>query len=94
MNKTKRDRTLSNPSEANRLAFGDRGFNVLDNTSTANTDTLYGVLQGLTDTSFTCNNNSVTGDQTVNITIKEGFSLYGNFDNINITSGSLIGYIK
>jgi len=85
-------RDISKDTEANRLSFGDRGLRIL--TTIGQPGEIYGVLEAIEDCEFTADCNSNGGIDSIDLTLKEGRLLYGNFDNIDIASGSLVGYLK
>lgn len=70
---------------------GGEGLKILNNSYTDNND-VFRALSALEETvvEFT---NTKKGTKTISITIPQGMSVYGLFKNIQITSGTLIGYL-
>jgi len=85
-----------NPRESQRdfrgMAFGDKGF-VVVNSGDAPTKYIYRAITVLEDAVITVKQINVEGHPDTNLTLTAGTTIYGMFDPINVTSGTIIAYI-
>lgn len=80
-------------SEFQKLSFGDKGLRVISSNSLEGEN--FCAIQALEFTTFSADNNTVDGDISVtNLSIGSGVIVYGNFDNISVSTGKIIAYLR
>jgi hypothetical protein len=82
-------------SEFYKLSFGDKGLRLLNASSTSVTDEHFAAIFALEDAVITTTCNTTGGDASLtSLSLSAGFVIYGNFDDITVTSGKIIGYLR
>lgn len=74
-----------------RQSFGQKGFRRITSSFVPVANEEYRVIVPLEETVLTVV--SLVGDNLTSITIPAGYSLYGLFSSVSVTSGSAIAYI-
>lgn len=74
-----------------RQSFGQKGFRRITSGFTPVTDEQYRVVCAIEDSTISVT--SYAGDNLSSIAIPAGFSVYGLFSSVSVSSGSVIAYI-
>tara|TARA_R110000803_G_C11839887_1_gene304436 strand:+ start:175 stop:447 length:273 start_codon:yes stop_codon:yes gene_type:complete len=86
---------LYNTSEFQKLSFGDKGLRILSAAGTSVVGENFCAIQAIESSVISCDINAIGGDASVSsLTLGAGVVIYGNFDNITVTSGKIISYIR
>ena len=82
-------------SEFQKLSFGDKGLRIIDNGSTSLVGENFCAIQAVEFTTLSADCNSDNGDTSItSLSIGSGATIYGNFDNVSITTGKVIAYLR
>lgn len=85
---------VQSPGQANMVAFGQLGIRRLTSAAISVSGEYFAVLQAMEDTVLDLDIDCELGDSSLStFTLPAGYYLHGRFHNVDITSGSLIGYL-
>ncbi len=82
---------LANPGNHQLATFGQKGFNHLTGSQTANLGTHYNAITCLATATLTVV--SVNGNDLTSISIPAGITIYGLFTTVTIAEGTVLAYI-
>lgn len=86
---------ITDPYGADKMAFGGFGQDLINSSFSAVAGTVYGILYVREETVISFKNRLPGGTKTVTAqTCYAGETLYGEFYDIAVASGSVRGYIK
>ena len=86
---------LYSASEFQKLSFGDKGLRVLASGSTSVVGENFCAIQSLESSVISCDIDTVGGDALItSLALGAGVVIYGNFDDITVTSGKIISYLR
>jgi hypothetical protein len=78
-----------------KLSFGDNGLRYLAAGSTSTAGESFGAIQVITAATISCDIDAPSGDASISsLALPGGTIIYGNFDDINVVSGSVIAYLR
>lgn len=81
--------------EFQRLSFGDKGLRVLSTGSTSTAGENFCAIQALEGSTISCDIDTTGGDTSLtSLFLSTGQVIYGNFDDVNVSSGKIIAYIR
>lgn len=86
---------LYSTSDFQKLSFGDNGFRLLSAGETSVGGEGFGAIQIIDSAVISCDSNAVGGDASLaSVSLFAGTIIYGNFDNVSVTSGKVIAYLR
>jgi len=78
-----------------KVSFGDYGFRILSSGETSVANENFAAIQVLADCVVSFTNNTEGGDTTItSLSLNAGQAIYGNFEDISLSSGKLIAYLR
>jgi len=78
-----------------KVSFGDYGFRVLSSGETSVANETFAAIQVLADCVVSLTNNTQGGDTTItSLSLSAGQAIYGNFEDVSVTSGKVIAYLR
>ena len=78
-----------------KVSFGDYGFRILSSGETSVENEAFAAIQVLADCVVSFTNNTEGGDTTItSLSLNAGQAIYGNFEDISLSSGKLIAYLR
>jgi len=78
-----------------RASFGDYGLRILSSGETSVANENFAAIQVLADCVISMTNSTDGGDTTItSLSLSAGQAIYGNFENISVTSGKIIAYLR
>ena len=78
-----------------KVSFGDYGLRILSSGETSVANEAFAAIQVLADCVVSFTNNTDGGDTTItSLSLNAGQAIYGNFENISLSSGKLIAYLR
>ena len=86
---------LYNTSDFQKLSFGDNGLRVVNAGSTTTPGESFGAIQVIDSAVISCDIDAIGGDASLtSVSLFAGTIIYGNFDDISVTSGKIIAYLR
>ena len=77
------------------MSFGDNGLRYLATGDTNVGGESFGAIQVIDSAVISCNIDAVGGDASLtSVSLFAGTIIYGNFDNVSVTSGKVIAYLR
>jgi hypothetical protein len=78
-----------------KVSFGDYGLRILSSGETSVANEAFAAIQVLADCVVSFTNNTDGGDTTItSLSLNAGQAIYGNFEDISLSSGKLIAYLR
>lgn len=78
-----------------KVSFGDYGLRILSSGETSVANEAFAAIQVLADCVVSFTNNTEGGDITItSLSLNAGQAIYGNFEDISLSSGKLIAYLR
>jgi len=78
-----------------KLSFGDNGLRYLATGDTSVGGESFGAIQVIDSAVISCDIDAVGGDASLtSVALFAGTIIYGNFDNVSVTSGKIIAYLR
>ena len=78
-----------------KVSFGDYGLRILSSGETSVANEAFAAIQVLADCVVSFTNNTEGGDNTItSLSLNAGQAIYGNFEDISLSSGKLIAYLR
>jgi len=78
-----------------KVSFGDYGLRILSSGETSVANETFAAIQVLADCVVSFTNNTEGGDTTItSLSLNAGQAIYGNFEDISLSSGKLIAYLR
>ena len=78
-----------------KVSFGDYGLRILSSGETSVENEAFAAIQVLADCVVSFTNNTDGGDTTItSLSLNAGQAIYGNFEDISLSSGKLIAYLR
>ena len=78
-----------------RASFGDYGLRILSSGETSVANENFAAIQVLADCVISMTNSTDGGDTTIiSLSLSAGQAIYGNFEDISVTSGKVIAYLR
>jgi ethanolamine utilization microcompartment shell protein EutS len=82
-------------SDFQKLSFGDNGLRYLVTGDTSVSGESFGAIQVIDSAIISCDIDTAGGDSSLtSISLFAGTIIYGNFDDIVVTSGKVIAYLR
>lgn len=82
-------------SEFQKLSFGDKGLRVLSTGDTSTSGESFCAIQAMEGSTISCDIDTTGGDTSLtSLFLSTGQVIYGNFDDVNVTTGKVIAYIR
>ena len=86
---------LYNTSDFQKLSFGDNGLRYLAAGDTSTAGESFGAIQVIDSAVISCDIDAAGGDSALtSVSLFAGTIIYGNFDDISVTSGKVIAYLR
>jgi hypothetical protein len=81
--------------EFQRLSFGDKGLRVVSSGSTTTTGENFCAIQALEGSTISCDIDTIGGDTSItSLLLSTGQVIYGNFNDITVSSGKIVAYLR
>ena len=78
-----------------RASFGDYGLRILSSGETSVANENFAAIQVLADCVISMTNSTDGGDTTIiSLSLSAGQAIYGNFEDVSVTSGKVIAYLR
>lgn len=78
-----------------KVSFGDYGLRILSSGETSVANEAFAAIQVLADCVVSFTNNTEGGDTTItSLSLNAGQAIYGNFEDISVTSGKILAYLR
>ena len=78
-----------------KLSFGDNGLRYLAAGETSVSGESFGAIQVIDSAVISCDIDAASGDASLtSVSLFAGSIIYGNFDDISVTSGKIIAYLR
>lgn len=86
---------LYSTADFQKLSFGDNGLRLLSTGESSAGGESFGAIQIIDSAVISCDSNAAGGDASLtSVSLFAGTIIYGNFDSISVTSGSIIAYLR
>ena len=78
-----------------KVSFGDYGLRILSSGETSVANENFAAIQVLADCVISMTNSTEGGDTTItSLSLSAGQAIYGNFEDVSVTSGKVIAYLR